>query len=87
MNSEAANRVSQRLAHSSTPRYADGLNFRVRDGYGCHPTALAASTPTHGLEPWYANVGTPRVNTIQLTPGLAQSESAQNPQMNGGSSD
>ncbi len=34
---EAANRVSQRLAHSSTPRHAGELNFRVRDGYGCNP--------------------------------------------------
>jgi hypothetical protein len=33
----AANRVSQRLAHSSTPRNAGGLIFRVRDGYGRQP--------------------------------------------------
>ena len=48
---EAANRISQRLAHSSTPRNAGGLNFRVRDGYGCRPAAVAALTPTRGLEP------------------------------------
>ena len=34
---EAANRVSQRLSYSSTRRNAGGLNFRVRDGYGCEP--------------------------------------------------
>lgn len=37
MNSEAANRRSQRVSHSSTCRNAGGLNFRVRDGYGCSP--------------------------------------------------
>jgi hypothetical protein len=57
MSGEAANRVSQRVAHSSRPRYAGGLNFRVRDGYGCLPAALAAFIPTDGLEPPYANVG------------------------------
>ena len=51
MSGEAANRSFQRLAHSSTARNAGGLNFRVRDGYGCHPAALAASMPTSGLEP------------------------------------
>ena len=48
---QAANRVSQRLAHSSTHRNAGGLNFRVRDGYGCGPAAVAALTPTCGFEP------------------------------------
>ena len=48
---EAANRVSQRLAHSSTPRHAGELNFRVRDGYGCYLAAVAALTPTNGIEP------------------------------------
>ena len=33
----AANRISQRLAHSSTRRNAGGLIFRVRDGYGRQP--------------------------------------------------
>ena len=37
---EAANRISQRLSYSSTPRNAGGLNFRVRDGYGCERTFL-----------------------------------------------
>ena len=48
---QAANRVSQRLAHSSTHRNAGGLNFRVRDGYGCCPAAMAALTPIRGIEP------------------------------------
>ena len=48
---KAANRVSQRLAHSSTLRYAGGLIFRVRNGYGSRPAAVAALTPTRGLEP------------------------------------
>jgi hypothetical protein len=48
---EAANRVSQRLSYSSTHRNAGGLNFRVRDGYGCNPAAMAALTPTRGVEP------------------------------------
>lgn len=51
MNGEAATRGSQRIAHSSTSRYAGGLNFRVRNGYGCFPTALAAFMPTLGFEP------------------------------------
>lgn len=48
---EAAKWVSQRLAHSSTHHNADRLNFRVRDGYGCNPAAMAALTPIHGIEP------------------------------------
>src|SRR6056297_2346627 len=48
---EAAKRVSQRVAHSSTHRNAGGLIFRVRDGYGRNPAAVAAVTPTDGLEP------------------------------------
>lgn len=77
MNGEAANRVSQRLAHSSTGRYADRLNVRVRDGYGCVPAALAAFMPTDGIEPssdhcrW---VELPYVRAIQLTPGPDQSD-------------
>ena len=57
MNGEAANRISQRVAHSSTGRYAGGLYFRVRDGYGWGPAALAAFMPTDGIEPSYASVG------------------------------
>ena len=49
---EAAIRWSQRLAHSSTCRNAGGLILRVRDGYGSGPAAVAALTPTHGIEPW-----------------------------------
>ena len=48
---EAAKRVSQRVAHSSTHRNAGGLIFRVRDGYGRNPAAVAAVTPTSGIEP------------------------------------
>ena len=51
MNGEAAIRIFQRFAHSSTPRNAGGLNFRVRNGYGCFPTAVAAFTPIDGIEP------------------------------------
>ncbi len=51
MSGEAANQDSQRVAHSSTARYAGGLNVRVRDGYGCLPAALAAFMPTGGIEP------------------------------------
>ena len=51
MSGWAATERSQRLAHSSTSPYAGRLNFRVRDGYGCLPAALAALTPTDGLEP------------------------------------
>jgi hypothetical protein len=51
MNGEAANQDFQRVAHSSTLRYAGGLNVRVRDGYGCFPAALAAFMPTDGIEP------------------------------------
>ena len=47
----AANRRFQRLAYSSTHRNAGGLNFRVRDGYGCNPAAVAALTLTRGVEP------------------------------------
>ena len=49
----AANRISQRLSYSSTPRNAGGLNFRVRDGYGCDPAAMAALMPIRGIEPRY----------------------------------
>ena len=52
---EAANRVSQRLSYSSTHRNAGGLNFRVRDGYGCDPAAMAALTPIRGIEPRVAS--------------------------------
>ena len=48
---QAANRISQRLAHSSTDRNAGGLIFRVRDGYGSGPAAMAALIPTNGIEP------------------------------------
>ena len=48
---EAANRISQRLSHSSTRRNAGGLIFRVRDGYGSCPAAVAALMPTRGIEP------------------------------------
>ena len=48
---EAANRCSQGLAHPSTRRHAGELNFRVRDGYGCYLAAVAALTPTSGIEP------------------------------------
>ena len=51
MNGEAANYTSQRVSHSSTIQYAGELNFRVRYGYGCFLTALAASMSTFGLEP------------------------------------
>ena len=53
MSGEAATRGSQRLAHASTARDVGGLNFRVRDGYGCVPAALAAFMPTDGIEPSY----------------------------------
>ena len=71
---EAAKRVSQRLAHSSTCRNAGGLNFRVRDGYGCRPAAVAALTPTRGIEPrWSSNAGSPMFRpyerAIQFAPG------------------
>ena len=55
MNGQAANRVSQRLSYSSTHRNAGGLNFRVRDGYGCFPAAMAALTPIRGIEPRVAS--------------------------------
>ena len=32
---------SRRLAHYSTGRYAGGLYFRVRNGTGCYPAAMA----------------------------------------------
>ena len=51
MNGQAANRISQGFAHPSTPRNASGLIVRVRDGYGSCPTAVAAFTPTRGIEP------------------------------------
>ena len=64
----AANQVSQRLSYSSTRRNAGGLNFRVRDGYGCNPTAMAAVTPIRGIEPRPkrvrdASIGDPMVTT------------------------
>ena len=48
---KAAYLFSQRLAHSSTRGNAGGLIFRVRDGYGSDPAAVAALTPTRGIEP------------------------------------
>ena len=35
-------RISQRRAHSSTQGNVGGLIFRVRDGYGSLPAAMAA---------------------------------------------
>ena len=51
MSGQAANQLSQRLAHSSTRWNAGGLIFRVRDGYGSGPAAMAALIPTNGIEP------------------------------------
>ncbi len=62
----AANRGSQRLAHSSTDRYAGGLNFRVRDGYGCCPAAVAALTPTTGNDPVNCRVVGVRIGSCLL---------------------
>jgi hypothetical protein len=42
----AAKYGSQGLAHLSTAYYVGGLNFRVRDGSGCVPAAMAANTCT-----------------------------------------
>ena len=64
---EAANQCSQGVAHPSTWPYAGELNFRVRDGYGCCLAALAASTPTDGIEPSSnTSVGTTETNRSGL---------------------
>ena len=78
MSGEAANHGSQRISHSSTAWNAGGLNFRVRNGYGCVPTALAASMSTFGIEPnSRASVDGPArgaadrvIRAIQLPPEL-----------------
>ncbi len=46
-----AGQLSQRLSYSSTHWNAGRLIFRVRDGYGSDPAALAALTPICGIEP------------------------------------
>lgn len=46
-----AGQFSQRLSYSSTRWNAGGLIFRVRDGYGSCPAAVAASMPIRGIEP------------------------------------
>jgi hypothetical protein len=46
-----AGQFSQRLSYSSTRGNAGGLIFRVRDGYGSCPAAMAALTPIYGIEP------------------------------------
>ncbi len=48
---EAAKRISQRVAHSSTDRNVGELIFRVRDGYGRHLATVAAVMPIGGIEP------------------------------------
>ena len=40
----AANRASRGLSHLSTTRYVRGLNFWVRNGSRCFPSAMAAIT-------------------------------------------
>jgi hypothetical protein len=40
----AAHRGSRELSYLSTAQYVSGLNFRVRNGSGCVPAALAAMT-------------------------------------------
>ena len=60
----AANQLSQRVSHSSTHQYADGLIFRVRDGYGRNPAAVAALTPINGIEPLY--IGRRRLPSPEL---------------------
>jgi hypothetical protein len=44
MRDVAALRGSRRLSHFSTARNVDGLIFRVRDGYGSFPAAMAATS-------------------------------------------
>ncbi len=48
---EAAKRISQRVAHSSTDRNVGELIFRVRDGYGRYLATVAAVMPIGGIEP------------------------------------
>ena len=43
---------SRTLAQYSTDRYAGGLHFRVREGTGCFPAALAV-IPKHGISANY----------------------------------
>ena len=47
----AANRISQRVAHSSTRRNAGELIVRVRDGYGRQPHRYGRLTLSRGIEP------------------------------------
>ena len=61
----AANRRSQRVSHSSSCRYAGGLIFRVRDGYGRIPAAVAAVTPIDGIEPSQHQYRWVTVSTVQ----------------------
>ena len=82
MSGQAANDRSQRIAHSSSWPNAGGLHFRVRDGYGCVATAVAAFTPTSGVEPLYAVVGLPSgltamyvQSSLRLDPSIESNES------------
>ncbi len=71
----AANRISQRVAHSSTRRNAGELIFRVRDGYGRQPHRYGRLTLSRGVEPrWYTalSVANVIVRAIQFAPGLVQ---------------
>lgn len=43
---------SRTLAQYSTDRYAGGLYFRVREGTGCFPAAMAV-IPKHGSQIQY----------------------------------
>jgi hypothetical protein len=47
-----------------------GLTSVFGMGTGVAPAAVAALTPTRGVEPRYAVVGQPRVRAIQIAPGL-----------------
>ena len=44
MRDVAARHGSRRLSHFSTAWNVDGLIFRVRDGYGSFPAAMAATS-------------------------------------------
>jgi hypothetical protein len=67
-----ARQFSQWLAHTSTRRNAGGLICRVRDGYGSDPAAVAASRPTHGIEPWSCQRRLSSASAIQIAPGLVR---------------
>ena len=69
----AAHRGSRELSYLSTARYVSGLNFRVRNGSGCVPAAVAAITGGRKLRVQFSP------QEVTLSGGLPEVEDQRSP--------